>query len=237
MATVLGRSLSSHQKIALQRFSVLLLQANRRFNLIGPSAESNLLARHFLDAVPLLPFFAEGARVADIGSGGGLPGVVLAILSPPPRMVCLVESAYKKALFLQQVVVDLGIQERVRVCAMRAEQLGLEEKNAYDFVVSRALGSLVYGAGLAKKLLRPGGAYLAMKGRHHDVDIEALRRRPIRHAFQEPEVHPAIGKGGGVIVRLTLKAGHLEAASPAPENGRHCLTVEQNGRFHCVGST
>lgn len=202
MERFLGRSLSAQQCAALQRFSLLLLQANRQFNLMGPSAEKDLLTRHFLDAVPLLPFFKPGDRVADLGSGGGVPGLVLAILAPPPFSLHLIEGTQKKARFLESVVEQLALGDRVRVFALRSEQLGAEEKNSYDLVVSRAIGTLLYGATLASPLLHPGGAYLALKGENHAKDLEQLRQSPIQHLFQPPKVFPAMGEGGGVVVQM-----------------------------------
>ena len=204
METFLGWPLSRRQREELHHFSELLLQANRQFNLIGPSAERDLLSRHLLDSIPLLPFFMADSRVADIGSGGGFPGIVLAILSQPPRTIHLIESVNKKARFLRHVVGELDLQNRVRVFAMRAESLSATEQNSYDFVVSRALGPLVYGANLARYLLRPGGVYLALKGRNHAADLESLRKDPLQRFFQEPQTFPAVGEGGGVVVRLTL---------------------------------
>ncbi|MEO5363896.1 MAG: 16S rRNA (guanine(527)-N(7))-methyltransferase RsmG [Magnetococcus sp. DMHC-8] len=206
METLLGWTLSERQRHDLQRFAFLLLQANRQFNLMGPSAETDLLTRHLLDAVPLLPFVPPQARVADLGSGGGVPGLVLAILFCPPQTIHLIESIQKKSRFLGQVVGELALQDRVQVVARRAEQLGAAEKNSYDLVVSRALGSLAHGAALAAGLLRPGGAYLALKGRNHLLEVAEWRRSPIRHLFQEPQIHPATGEGGGVVVRLPKRA-------------------------------
>lgn len=206
MEAVLGRALSARQREDLQQFGTLLLQANRQFNLMGPSAERDLLTRHLLDAVPLLPFFTAEARVADLGSGGGVPGLVLAILCQPPQRIHLIESIQKKARFLEQVVQQLALEDRVQVFALRAEQLGTTEKNAYDLVVSRALGSLVYGAELAWGLLRPGGAYLALKGKNHALDVAEWQRNPVHRLYQPPHIHPTPGEGGGVILRLDKRA-------------------------------
>ncbi len=206
MEAFLGRSLSERQRADLQQFSLLLWEANQQFNLMGPSAATDWLSRHLLDAVPLLPFFTARAQVADLGSGGGVPGLVLAILSHPPQTIHLIESTIKKARFLEAVVAQLALQDRVRVFPLRAEQLGSEGKNAYDLVVSRALGSLAYGAALAAPLLRPGGAYLALKGRQHPQELAEWRQSPLRRLFQEPQIHPAMGEGGGVIIRLLKRA-------------------------------
>ncbi|MBF0401921.1 MAG: 16S rRNA (guanine(527)-N(7))-methyltransferase RsmG [Magnetococcales bacterium] len=202
MEQFLGWSLSARQRAGLQHYSLLLLQANQQFNLMGPSAAGNLLTRHFLDAVPLFPFMGPAARVADLGAGGGVPGVVLAILAQPPQTLHLIESRQKKARFLEQVVAELALGDRVQVFAVRAEQLGAEQKSSYDLVVSRALGSLLYGATLARPLLSPTGSYLALKGDGHGQDLEQFQQSSLQAFFQRPQVYPAMGEGGGVVVRL-----------------------------------
>ncbi|MEO5340601.1 MAG: 16S rRNA (guanine(527)-N(7))-methyltransferase RsmG [Magnetococcus sp. MYC-9] len=201
----LGRALAERQREDLQQFSRLLLQANAQFNLMGPSVATDLLTRHFLNAVPLLPFMADDARVADLGAGGGVPGVVLAILSHPPQTIHLIESIHKKSRFLEGVIEELALQERASVLAGRAEQLGAEKKNAYDLVISRAVGSLTYGAALAHPLLRAGGAYLALKGRNHAEDVAQLANTPTGRLFQPPRIHPALGEEGGVVVCLVKR--------------------------------
>ncbi|MBF0162216.1 MAG: 16S rRNA (guanine(527)-N(7))-methyltransferase RsmG [Magnetococcales bacterium] len=206
MESCLGQALSAVQRDHLQQFSQLLLQTNRQFNLMGPSVATDLLTRHFLDAIPLFAFFSGQAQVADLGSGGGVPGLVLAILCQPPQSLHLIESIHKKARFLERVIDVLGLGDRARVFAQRAEQLGAAQKNAYDLVISRAVGSLAYGAELAYPLLRPGGAYLALKGRNHKEDTAQLARSPVGRLFQPPQIHPAWGEDGGVIVRMN-KAG------------------------------
>ncbi|MBF0184278.1 MAG: 16S rRNA (guanine(527)-N(7))-methyltransferase RsmG [Magnetococcales bacterium] len=205
MEQISGRPLTSRQCSDLQQYSQMLLEANRHFNLIGPSAVENLLSRHLLDALPLLPFLPPKARVADLGSGGGLPGIVLAILSQPPQRIHLIESIGKKARFLQEVVTQLALSDRVRVSAQRAEALGAAEKKTYDRVVSRALGSLRYGGELAAPLLRPGGAYLVLKGRNHADEFAEWRRAPVSRLFQEPVVHALHDEGDSVIVQLIKK--------------------------------
>ncbi|MBF0096149.1 MAG: 16S rRNA (guanine(527)-N(7))-methyltransferase RsmG [Magnetococcales bacterium] len=205
MEEMLGYPLNTEQKDNLQHYSQLLLTANQQFNLIGPSAAANLLTRHLLDAPPLLPLMPEQARIADIGSGGGLPGIVLAILCRPTQRLLLIESIQKKARFLEQVVTQLTLHKRAKVAAQRAEQLGVAQKNSYDRVISRALGSLRYGAELAAPLLRPGGAYLALKGRNYLEECAEWRLAPSYRLFYEPIFRPVGAHGEGVIVQLTKK--------------------------------
>ena len=189
----------------LRRFAAHLLQWNRMDNLIGPAAEQNLLMRHLLDSATLLPFLDDNARVADLGSGGGLPGVVLAILSPPGRRFDLIERAAKKARFLKFIVHELGLAAQVRVLPVSADRLGRDGKNAYDLVVSRAVGSLTDGAAIAWPLLKPGGSYLALKGARHDRELDDYAASPVGGGYRPPTVHPD-GLGEGVIIRLVRTA-------------------------------
>ena len=199
----MGTPLSPQQKEDLSHYGRLLLTGNKKENLIGPLAEKELLSRHFLDAVPLLNFFGANDTIADVGTGAGLPGLILAILSQPPRQIHLIEASTKKARFLRSVVTSLSLEDRVTVLASRSEQLGEQQKNAYNFVVSKALGDLAYGALLAKPLLKLGGCYLALKGQNHLNDIIQFNtKKRIRRFFQEPQIHPT--SGDGVVVSLTL---------------------------------
>ncbi len=192
---------SSVQRQNLYRFAEHLLHWNRVHNLIGPAAAKNLLIRHLLDSAPLLPMLDPDSRVADIGSGAGFPGLVLAILSSAGHRFDLIERAGKKAGFLSFIIHELKLGDRTRVLAESAERLGGDEKNAYDFVVSRALGSLADGAVIAAGLLSDGGRYLALKGDRHQEELDEFLAAPIHERYLPPTVH-ATGVASGVIVRL-----------------------------------
>lgn len=149
---------------------------------------------HFLDCLELLalPDVQEaGVRIADVGSGGGLPALVLAI-ALPRSSITAVESVGKKCAFLRRAVGELNLGN-VRVVQQRAEDLGhSEERERFDVVVTRAVGSLALVAELCVPLLRRDGLFIAMKGRvgraEWDEGVGALAILGVDQAEQRPVV-------------------------------------------------
>lgn len=163
----------------LERYVALLLDANRRVNLtriVEPAAIARL---HLLDALAALPLLdgAQIERAIDIGSGGGVPGIPLALARPAWRWT-LVESTGRKATVLVEFVERLGLRQ-VHVAAERAETLGgaAAHREGYDLATARAVATLPVLAELAFPFLRPGGRLLAWKGRLGDQDEEIDRGR------------------------------------------------------------
>jgi 16S rRNA (guanine527-N7)-methyltransferase len=129
--------------------------------LIGPHEADRLWERHLLNCVAVAALIAPGSSVVDIGSGAGLPGIVLAIARPDLR-VTLVEPMLRRTAFLESVVADLGLTN-VEVRRLRAEDLG-KDHLAADAVTARAVARIDRLASLAAPLLGTGGALLAIKG-------------------------------------------------------------------------
>lgn len=155
---------------ALLDYLALLHQWNRAYNLTAIRDPREMLVKHLLDSLAIAPFVA--GRVADIGTGAGLPGIPLAIHDSSLR-VSLVETVGKKARFLREAVRTLGLAQ-VKVHACRAEEVF--ESGQYDQLIARALGTLDGILLAGGHLLRPGGRLLAMKGRIPDDEIAALPR-------------------------------------------------------------
>lgn len=156
-----GLSRDVMERLAL--FGDLLLGS--RDNVSGIRDPEMLEDRHLLDSLSLLTVPAlETARVvADIGSGGGLPAVVLALARPALR-VTAIESVGKKCRFIEQACRSLGV-ENVQVQCVRAEDMGRAQgRGAFDAVVVRAVSALPVLAELGLPLLRVGGSLIAMKG-------------------------------------------------------------------------
>jgi len=146
-----------------------LVRWNRVHNLSGVRDPGAMIPLHLLDSLALAPF-VRATRVADIGSGAGLPGLPLA-LTDADLVVTLIEPRAKRALFLEHVVRTLGIGN---VIVERARAEDLPGAGAFDTLVARAFGSLAQFVAAAAHLRRPGGILLAAKGRHPGAEVEDL---------------------------------------------------------------
>jgi len=165
----LGIALGSSGAETLLRLVDELEAANAQFNLTAIRDRWGMLRKHVLDSLTLQPYL-RGVRVADIGTGAGFPGLPLAIVNPSRRFT-LVEATDKKARFVEQTVLRLGVGN-VQVEHARAENYRPFE--LFDTVVARALSSLADFAAYAGHLCAPGGRLLAMKGKRPDEEISAL---------------------------------------------------------------
>lgn len=182
-----GLPLTDAAVAGLHRYLDLLLAVNERMNLtrITDRAEAEVL--HVGDSLTLLPFLPAGKiRLADIGSGGGLPGIPLAIARPDVA-VTLIDSTQKKAAFLEAAAAELKL-ENVRVLAARSEQL---RGHQYDVVTARALAAMDQLVKWCLPLVRPGGKLLAMKGPRGREELESAGQSIRRYRGQPPVVHPA----------------------------------------------
>ena len=153
----------------LLAYLALLDRWNRTYNLTAVRDPADMVARHLLDSLAMLPFVGDGA-LADLGTGPGLPGIPLAI-ARPQLQVTLVESNGKKARFLREAVRTLQLRN-ARVAESRIESL--DEPAAYDAITARALATLPLIVELGGRLLKPAGQLLAMKGARPDEEIAAL---------------------------------------------------------------
>jgi 16S rRNA (guanine527-N7)-methyltransferase len=142
---------------------------NRAYNLTAVRDIEAMLPRHLLDSLAILPYVA-GARVADAGSGAGLPGLPLAIAAPERRYT-LIDAGAKKVRFLRHVTSRLGLAQ-VEVVHARLEDYPAPA--GFDTVTARALAPLPRMLELAGHLCRPGGRILAMQGRRQDDALRAL---------------------------------------------------------------
>ncbi len=156
-----------------------LEQGNAQFNLTAIRDRPGMLRKHVLDSLSLQPYL-RGERLADVGTGAGFPGLVLAIVNPQRRFT-LIEATAKKARFVEQTARRIGCGN-VLVVNSRAESYRPFE--LFDTVVARALSSLADFVAYAGHLCAPGGRLLAMKGKRPDDEISALPR-----AFRVLAVH------------------------------------------------
>lgn len=165
----LGLTLDAPAEAHLLAFAALLAKWNRTYNLTALRSPEQAVSHHLLDSLAILPAVGNGPLL-DVGSGGGLPGIPLAI-ARPDLPVTLLDSNSKKTAFLTQAAIELGLAQ-VRVHTGRVEDLtGVR----FPVITSRAFAELADFVGLTRHLIAPGGCWLAMKGVRPDAEIDRLR--------------------------------------------------------------
>jgi 16S rRNA (guanine527-N7)-methyltransferase len=165
-------------------YADLLATAGVERGLIGPREAPRLWDRHLLNCAMLAEAIPESVGIADLGSGAGLPGLVLAIARPDLR-ITLVEPLERRALFLHEAVEALGLPQ-VEVVRGRAESL--HGQRVFDVVTSRALAPLGRLLEWSMPLVAPSGVLLAMKGRSLEEEIEAASDQLARLGCAPPEI-------------------------------------------------
>lgn len=163
----LGLDLPVATQQKLLTFRDLLLKWNKVYNLTALRDPVQAISHHLLDSLVILPHIDTG-NFLDVGSGGGLPGIPLAIVRPE-LAVTLVDTVQKKATFLRQVVIELGLKNAA-VHHARVEEMS----GQYAQISSRAFAELALFVSLTRHLLAPGGRWLAMKGVRPDAELNAL---------------------------------------------------------------
>jgi 16S rRNA (guanine527-N7)-methyltransferase len=197
-----SQRLNFEQEQKLSRYLDLLLEANQRMNLTSVTERPAAELLHVRDALTLLPFLPEGAfYLGDIGSGGGCPGIPLAIARPDAMVTCI-ESTKKKAAFLEETAKALSLAN-VKVAPLRAEDI----KSTFTVVTARAVGSMTALAQIGLPLVKPGGKLLAMKGPKIVEELPPARNMIARLGGRAAVVHPVDlpGAEGHVIVEIVKK--------------------------------
>ena len=179
-ALELGMSLDER---AVERFSRFLAELRRwgaKINLTGPATARDIVRRHFLDSLSLLPLLRElkCRKVLDLGSGAGFPGLALKIAAPALE-VTLLDSREKRVFLLRHVIRTLGLGEGIRVVRCRAEETPGDLVRAFDCVTARAFAPLTRLLPLAAPYLRSGGVVIAMKGPAGLEETEGLDLEPL----------------------------------------------------------
>ncbi|SIQ83497.1 16S rRNA m(7)G-527 methyltransferase [Aromatoleum tolulyticum] len=170
----MGLTLPVDVQTKLLAFAALLQKWNKVYNLTSIRDPGQILTHHLLDSLVVLPQLAGIERLADVGSGGGLPGIPLAIATAgqhPALAITSIETVNKKASFQQQAKIELGLAN-FTVVNERVENVHPDAP--FDAIVSRAFSELADFVGLTQHLLRPGGRFLAMKGVYPHDEIARL---------------------------------------------------------------
>jgi 16S rRNA (guanine527-N7)-methyltransferase len=175
-ARELGITLNDRHLAAFETCYEELVAWNQRFNLTAITDWKGVLIRHFLDSLSCLKVISErelaaGARVIDVGTGAGYPGIPLKIVCPGMRLT-LLEATRKKVTFLQHLIDQLDL-EHVQAIHARSEQLGREpgHREQYDWAVARAVAKMPTLAEYLLPLAHVGGAMLAQKGEDAAAEV------------------------------------------------------------------
>jgi len=204
-----GIELESGESPRLGRFVSLLMEANERTNLTAIREVDEVWIRHIFDALTLLPVLGNcepdepgrSLRVCDVGSGGGVPGLPLAIVRSDVEFT-LLEATGRKVAFLEHVVEQMQL-DNVRVVQGRAERLGaptapedgLWLRDRFDCVTARALGRIAVASELCVPLARVGGVVALVKGQRADEELaEAKRALHMLHVAHAGTVDTPTGR-------------------------------------------
>jgi 16S rRNA (guanine527-N7)-methyltransferase len=190
----LGMSLAPAQSEKLIAYLALLAKWNAVHNLTAVREESKMLSHHVLDSLAVLPYLGE-RNLLDVGSGGGLPGIPLAI-ARPHMPVTLLDSNQKKSAFLQQAAIELQLSN-ITVVNQRVEDYAPAQ--LFMTIISRAFADLDEFVSAAKHLLAPGGVFAAMKGLQPHEEIAQLSS-----GFQVKTTHRLSVPGVGAERHLLL---------------------------------
>jgi 16S rRNA (guanine527-N7)-methyltransferase len=185
----LGLNLNSANIVDLELFLQEMGRWNRVHNLTAIEGEKNSVRLHLIDSITVLPVMRqflsqESPKIADLGSGGGLPAIPIAILQPEWH-VTLIEAIRKKTAFLQHVRGKLGLKN-IQILSERAEAVAKTQPGHFDAVISRAFTNLAHFLELSLPLLKPDGLVFAMKARRADEELQDVCMDDWRLVADEP---------------------------------------------------
>jgi 16S rRNA (guanine527-N7)-methyltransferase len=199
-----GRAVFGDAAAKAELYANLLAGAGVERGLLGPNEVPRIWERHLLNSAVVAELVPGPCLLVDLGSGAGLPGIVLAMLLPDSEVI-LLEPALRRATFLEECVAELALAN-ARVVRARAEQMAGEL--AADVVTARAVAPLDRLAALAVGLLKPGGILLAVKGAKASAEVRDAQAALGRLGLRDAEVLVA-GSGkvdpAATVVRLTVR--------------------------------
>lgn len=221
-AEALGLALDDQQVDRLLQYLALLARWTQVYNLTAVRDPQEMLRQHLLDSLAVVPAMRRHLatltsntpqRLLDVGSGGGLPGVVLALLCPSVSVTC-VDTVGKKATFIRQVGAELGLRN---LQAMHARVESLPTLPGYDVITARAFASLADLCRLTEPLLTPGGVWMAMKGLSPDAERAGLP--PDIHVFHVEHLQvPGLDAARCLVWMRPDTAGAPSTDIPTPTN-------------------
>lgn len=169
----MGLDVSEQAQQKLLQYLALLQKWNKVYNLTAVRNPQEMITLHLLDSLSVLPY-VKGPRLLDVGSGAGLPGIVIAICRPELQ-VTTIDTVQKKAIFMRQVKGELSL-ENLFVVHARVEEH--HPQQPYDQVISRAFSEIALLMQLTRHLIAKGGEWLAMKGLVPTPELEGLAVKP-----------------------------------------------------------
>lgn len=179
-----------------RKFTANLAQFGEELGLIGPLELPRLWTRHILNCAVMAPLLTTDGVVGDVGSGAGLPGLVLAIARPDVELV-LIEPMERRVAWLNNQITELGLRNTT-VLRERAEDVRIGE--GFDQVTARAVSALKTLIPLTVPLVRSGGEIVVMKGKSAEAEIEAAAKQIRTYRLQNVEV---LALGEGLLAEVT----------------------------------
>lgn len=185
----LGLNLSPENIANLDIFLQEMGRWNQVHNLTAIEGEKNSVRLHLIDSITVLPIMRQflklqDPKIADLGSGGGLPAIPIAIIQSDWQLT-LIEAVRKKTAFLQHVRGKLGLKN-IRVLSERVEAVARSHPGEFDAVISRAFTNLAHFLELSLPLLRPNGLVFAMKAKRADEELQDICKDSWRVIADEP---------------------------------------------------
>ncbi len=208
-------ALSPSQRERLDAYLDALLEENQQFNLTALRSREEAWERHILECLRVAPFFSPAKNLIDVGTGGGLPGIVLAVVHPSVR-VTLLEATEKKVAFLRRIISALELKNAMVVCerAEKAGAVGSSLRGQFDFVTARALAPLPTLLELTAPFAAPSAKLIFIKGRRAEEELSqasrALQALGVKHEEtlrQETATLLLLTKAGPTPTRYPRRSG------------------------------
>jgi len=208
----LGLNLSEANIADLELFLQEMARWNQVHNLTAIEGESDSVRLHLIDSIAVLPVLRQflkspDPKIADLGSGGGLPAIPIAIVEPEWRLT-LIEAVRKKTAFLQHVRGKLKLKN-IEVLSERVEDVAVQQPSQFDAVISRAFTNLARFLDLSLPFLKPDGLVFAMKGKRADEELQEVSMNDWRLLADEPLHIPNLSVERRLLVLSPMRKSSL----------------------------
>ena len=208
----LGLNLSAANLADLELFLQEMRRWNQVHNLTAIEGETDSIQLHLIDSIAVLPVLRQflktsNPKIADLGSGGGLPAIPIAIVEPEWRL-SLIEAVRKKTAFLQHARGSLKLKN-INILSERVENAAMHQKGQFDAVISRAFTSLSRFLELSLPFLKPDGLVFAMKGKRADQEMQEVCMNDWRLLADEPLHIPNLSVERRILVLSPMRKSPL----------------------------